>query len=166
MFERVPTGDIGLIARGLIILLAIVMIGVGVAEYQLGTLTQRPEQERFFYLGRNQEYIYSAYAFGYGLNLGKLYPLGSISVEEANVQLAIANYTITFPTKIRIDGSRLWYWVDMWRRQFIAEAFAAKTTAIEYWNQARPYAESVFQNVRVQIQHATKQFNEYLRENR
>ena len=164
MFERVPTGDIGLIARGLLILLAIVMIGVGVAEHQLGTLTQRPEQERFFYLGRNHEHVYSAYAFGYGLNLGKIYPLGSISIEEASVRLAIADYTVTFPTKIGLDGSRLWYWVDIWRRQFIAEAFAAKTTATACWNQARPYAEAILQNVRVQIQHANEELNEYLRE--
>lgn len=161
-----PTGDFGLIARGLLILLAIVMIGVGVAEHQLGTLTQRPEQERFFYLGRNQEHVYSAYAFGYGLNLGNVCPLGNISIKEGSVVLGIANYSITFPTKIRVDGSRLWYWAEIWRRQFVTEAFQAKATAIEYWNQTRPYAESIFNNVRAHIQYANKQLNEYIREYR
>ncbi len=166
MFERVATGDMGVIARGIFILLAIVVIGVGVAEHQLTTLTQRPEQERFFYIGRNQEHVYSAYAFGYGITLGNIYPLGHISMTDRNVVLHLGNYSISIPTKVEVNGSRLWYWLDVWYRQFVAEAFAAKKKLIEYWNQVKPYAESTFQILREQTQLAIQRINEYICEYR
>ncbi|MDF2572299.1 MAG: hypothetical protein K0R22_2982 [Sporomusa sp.] len=165
MFERVAASDAGIIARGLLILLAIIVIGVGVAEHQLGTLTQRPGQERFFYIGRNQEHVYSAYAFGYGLTLGSVHSLGNISLtEQRSIVLRIAEHTITIPTRVVIDGLQLWYWIDIWRNQFVDEAFTVKKRAIEYWNQARPYIESALQKVRDKTQCAIQQMGEYIRE--
>ncbi|SMC93640.1 hypothetical protein [Sporomusa malonica] len=166
MFERVATGDAGIIARGLLILLTIIVIGVGVAEHQLAALTQRPEQERFFYIGRNQEHVYSAYAFGYGFTLGSVYSLGNISLTERSIVLKFSHHTVIIPTKVEIDGSRLWYWFSVWHRQFVEEAFATKKKAIEYWNQAKPYIETASQYIRARTQYAIQQLSEYIREYR
>ncbi|HWR42766.1 hypothetical protein [Sporomusa sp.] len=166
MFERVEAGDIGIIARGLLILLTIIVIGVGVAEHQLGTLTQRPGQERFFYIGRNQEHVYSAYAFGYGLTLGSVYSWGNISRTERSIVLNFADRAFIIPTKVEVDGSQFWYWFGVWHRQFVEEAFIAKKRAIEYWNQAKPYIEANFQKARDKTQCAIQQIGEYIREYR
>lgn len=166
MFERVAADDIGIIARGLFILLAIIIIGVGVAEHQLTTLTQRPEQERFFYIGRNREDIYSAYVFGYGLTLGKIYPFGYISRTYHEIVTNIASHSITIPAKIAIDETRVWYWLDVWYRQFVDEAFAAKEKVLEYWNHIKPYVETAFQALRLQAQWALAQIKQYISEYR
>lgn len=166
MFERVAAGDTGLIARGLLILLAIIVIGVGVADHQLNALTQRPEQERFFYIGRNQEHVYSAYAFGYGLTLGSVHSMGNISLTDRSVILKFSDHTVTIPTKIEVDGSRLWYWISVWQRQFTEEALAAKKKSIEYWDQAKPYIETVSQYIRGRTQYVIQQMREYIRGDR
>ncbi|MDF2570095.1 MAG: hypothetical protein K0R55_1699 [Sporomusa sp.] len=166
MFERTAAGETGIIARGLLILLLIIVIGVGVAEHQLTTLTQRPEQERFFYIGRNQEHVYSAYVFGYGLTLGSVYSLGNISLTDRNFMLKFAGHTITIPTKVEVDGSRLYHWLFVWHRQFVEEAFATKKKSIEYWNQAKPYIENISQTIRDKSQYAIQQMSEYIREYR
>ncbi|MCM0760021.1 hypothetical protein M7775_15825 [Sporomusa sphaeroides DSM 2875] len=164
MFERVAANDIGIIARGLFILLAIIVIGVGLAEHQLTTLTQRPEQERFFYIGRNREDVYSAYAFGYGLTLGKIYPFVNISRTDHELVVHIANHAITIPAKIEIDGRFIGHWLDVWHRQFVDEAFAAKEQVLEYWNHIRPYIETAIQAVRTQAQAAIVQIKQYIGE--
>lgn len=166
MFERVVTGDMRIIARGLFLLLVIVVIGIGVAEHQLTTLTQHPYQERFFYISRNQDHVYSAYAFGYGLTLGSIHSLGQISVTNRNITLLIGNHSISIPTKIEINGSRIWYWLDVWHRQFVDEAFATKKKLVEYWYQVKPYTEAVLQALREQAQSVKQGINEYIREYR
>ncbi len=167
MFERVAASDAGIIARGLLILLTIIVIGVGVAEHQLGTLTQRPGQERFFYIGRNQEHIYSAYAFGYGLTLESVYSFGNISfTEQRSLVLKFAERAITIPTQVKIDGVRLWYWIDVWHKQFVEEAFSAKTRIVEYWQQSRPYIETVLQKAREKTQGVIQQLEETIDEYR
>lgn len=167
MFERVAANDIGIIARGIFILLAIVIIGVGLAEHQLSTLTQRPEQERFFYVGRNREHVYLAYVFGYGLTLGTINPIAHISRTDYNIVVQIAQHSIVIPTKIEFcDSARVWYWLDVWYRQFVAEAFAAKEQVIEYWNHIKPYIESVFQTLKVQAQATIMQFKQLIHEYR
>lgn len=164
MFERVAATDIGIIARGLFILLAIIVIGVGLAEHQLTTLTQRPEQERFFYIGRNREEVYSAYVFGYGLTLGKIDSFAHISRTGHELVVHIVNHAITIPAKIEIDGKFIGYWLDVWYRQFVDEAFAAKEQVLEYWNHSKPYIETAFQTVRVQAQAAIVQIKQYIGE--
>ncbi|QDR80956.1 hypothetical protein [Sporomusa termitida] len=167
MFERVAASDAGIIARGLLILLTIIVIGVGVAEHQLGTLTQRPGQERFFYIGRNQEHVYSAYAFGYGLTLESVYSFGNISLtEQRSLVLQVAERTITIPTQVKIDGGRIWYWLDIWHKQFVEEAVSAKQKISEYWHQTRPYVEAVLQKVREKTQAAIHKLDETIREYR
>lgn len=166
MFQRVAAADMRLIVRGLFILLTIIAIGVGVAEQQLAVLTQRPEQERFFYLGRNEEYMYSVYAFGYGLTLGTLYPFGTLSIAEHRVLLTIADYTVAIPTKIEIDNTRVWYWLDMWYRQFVEEAFASKNKLINYWGQLQPQVKELLQTLRAKTQNAIQQAGEYINEYR
>lgn len=167
MFERVAASDAGIIARGLLILLTIIVIGVGVAEHQLGTLTQRPGQERFFYIGRNQDHVYSAYAFGYGLSLERVYQLGNISLtEQRSLVLQVAERAITIPTQVKIDGMRLLYWLDIWHKQFVEEALTAKKNIVEYWHQTKPYVEAVLQKVREKAQGAIHKLDEMLREYR
>lgn len=166
MFQRVTAKELKLIIRGVLVLLTIVALGVGVAEHQLTALTQRPVQERFFYIGRNDDHIYSAYAFGYGLTFGSMYPIGTLSLTQRSVRVTIADYTITVPTKIEIDGAKVWYWLAVWKQQFVTEAITAKKTADEYWRQVKPAVEDTFKILGMKTQQVKQQLEEYMREYR
>ncbi|WP_425057581.1 hypothetical protein SCACP_20990 [Sporomusa carbonis] len=166
MFGQLAAGDTRLIVRGLLILLAIVTIGVGVAEHQLATLTQRHEQGRFFYIGRNQEHVYSAYIFGYGITFSRVYLLGNISRTDHNIVLNIGDHAAVIPVKLEIDTSRLRYWLDVWRRQFVKEALTVRNDIITYWNQAKPYAGTAFEYLKNKSQNVMQQMVEYIHEYR
>lgn len=166
MSGQVKPGDLRVITRGLIVLAAIVVIGVGVAEHQLNTLTQRPEQERFFYIGRSREHVYSAYVFGHGVSLENIYPLGTVERSAQSVRLHIGGHSLVIPTKIEINGLRALYWLDIWRGQFVEEAFRVRKKVAEYWTQCKPYIENGLQTLQTEGRRFSQQIGEYLREYR
>jgi len=159
----VAASDTAIIARGLLILLTVIVIGVGVAEHQLATLTERLEQPRFFYIGRNQEHVYLAYVFGHGLTLGKA-PWDSIPSVQRNSVTSFPDYMARIAHRVEADGSRVRYWLDVWQQQFRTEAFAAKRKTHEYWQQAKPYLETAYQKMRSKLEQVRKQIAEYVRE--
>ncbi|WP_371370626.1 hypothetical protein [Sporomusa aerivorans] len=160
MSEQVKPGDSGVIARGLLVLAAIVVIGVGVAEHQLNTLTQRPEQERFFYIGRDQEHVYSAYVLGHGLSLGNLYPLCTISRTDHTVVLRFDKYALVVPARVEINGVQVLHWLDIWRQQFVEEAFAVKKKIMEYWIELKPYIKANVQTLKAEVQSIIQQITD------
>lgn len=85
---------------------------------------------------------------------------------ESTVVTTITNYLIPLPIKIEIDGSELEYWLTVWHRQFVEEAFTVKKVAGEYWSQVKPYIEAALLTLRIKTWQAIQQMNEYISEYR
>lgn len=163
MSKRVAASDTAIIARGLLLLLTVIVIGVGVAEHQLATLTERLEQPRFFYIGSNQEHVYTAYVFGHGLTLGKA-PWGNIQPVQRSSAISFPDYMARIAHRVEVEGLRVQCWLDVWQQQFRAEAFAAKNKIHEYWQQAKPYLEISYQKTRSKLETVRQQIAEFVRE--
>ncbi len=164
MFQRVAATDTKLIISGLIILLTIVTVGVGIVEHQLATLTQRPAQERLFYIGRNEKpSSYLVHVFGYGITFDNIFPQTAISLTDNNLVITIVHRSIKIPINARLQVK---HWFGIWHQQFVNEALLAKKTAGEYWRQTKPYVEAAFQKLKLKIQEAIDKTEEHIREYR
>ncbi|BBB92770.1 MAG TPA: hypothetical protein PKA28_02905 [Methylomusa anaerophila] len=141
MFNRLMAHDAAIVARGLLLLLLIIFIGVGVAEHQLAGLTQKSEGSMFFHIGRSKEYRYSVYLFGQGAQLKCLYQVGTISNAGRDLFIKIADKYFVVPTQVEYDMGNFYYWANLWRRQFSDEACKTKQSIQQHMLIVKPIIE-------------------------
>lgn len=169
MLQRAAATDTKLVIKGLMLLVTIVIVGVGIVEYQIAALTQRPAQERLFYMGSTAERGLLTYVQGYVTMFDKrIVPDAHISLTEDNIVIAIGQHSYKLPIKLQSEINRVKEkrWLDFWHKQFMDEAVKTKEIVWQYWNQIKPYMETAFQNLKAKSRLAVEKLEESIREYR
>ena len=92
-----------IIFRGLFILLVIILLGVGVAQQQINSLTQRQENLLAFSLSYNPRGIYTINIDGAVYEFSVTYPVGEIINNKGSVVVKTKNFSIEIPKYIELD---------------------------------------------------------------
>lgn len=152
MLQRSAATDTKLIIKGLMLLMTIVIVGVVIVEHQMAALTQRPVQDRLFYMGSNSEYDFFEPMQRYvaGFNKG-IWPDTLLLLTEDKIVVTFGHHSFKLPIKVQSEINRLKdkHWFALWRQQFVEEAVKTKARAGQYWQQIKPYIEATFQKVKV-----------------
>ena len=72
------------------------------------------------------EGTYTAYAFGNAYALRALFPVAGVSNTDECLTIEGAGKRWVLPTRVRADWREAAYWLGVWRRQFVTEAFKTK----------------------------------------
>lgn len=140
--------DRRILRRGLAVLVFVIAAGVTVVETQMNHLTQRREFAQVLNLRRETSGYYRAYLFGQSWGVRAIYPLGTIANNGRSVTLALGGGRITVPTVLAVDIDRTVYWLEVWRRQFVSEAFKTKEELAVLLEQLRPLFRKLADEVR------------------
>jgi hypothetical protein len=103
--------DVLMIARGLIILVVVIALGLSVAEQQLNTLTQRQEFVRIFDINRNREGVYTMEVLGSDCSISAVYAIAEIKNQDASVSIKAPLVTWTIPKYLYIDCRKELAWL-------------------------------------------------------
>ncbi|MBP2637926.1 MAG: hypothetical protein H6Q72_3833 [Firmicutes bacterium] len=169
MLQRAAATDTKLIIKGLMLLVTIVIVGVGIVEHQMAALTQRPVQERLFYIKSNTDYRFLAPMQGYVTAVDKgIWPDTLVSLTEDKLVVTIGQHSFKLPIKLQSEINKLKekHWFALWHQQFVDEAVKTKEKAWQYWQQIKPYIETTFQKVKVKSRLALEKLEENIREYR
>jgi hypothetical protein len=169
MLQRAAATDTKLIIKGLMLLVTIVIVGVGIVEYQIAALTQRPAQERLFYIGSGTGHTFLTDMQGYVTAVDKrIVPEARISLTEDKMVITIGQQSYKLPIKLQseINTWKEKSWFALWHKQFVDEAAKTKEIAWQYWKQIKPYIETAFQNLKVKSRLAVETLEEWFREYR
>lgn len=133
------------LARGLLAMLFAIMSGVIVVDSQLNSLTHQYEFGQLLNLRRHPYEGYSAYFFGNSYPIGAVIPLARIENTSREFSLESGNFTLRLPTKVSVDTAKGMYWLRIWGRQFVDEAYKTKAVitayAFQLYKQIAYYAE-------------------------
>lgn len=167
MLQRAAANDTKLIIKGLMLLMTIVIVGVGIVEHQMAVLTQRPVQERLFYIGSNGDQRFIASIRGAVSAFDKdIWP--SLSLTEAKLVVTIGQHSFKLPIKLQSEFNRIKAksWFALWHQQFVDEAVKTKQVTWQYWQEIKPYIETTFQYLKVKSRLIIDKIEENVREYR
>ncbi|MDR3565216.1 MAG: hypothetical protein P4N59_27785 [Negativicutes bacterium] len=149
MLLRLAAADAMILGRGLIVLLVVIALGVAIAEKQLNNLTQRQEHLQTASIRRD------AAAGTYGLSLlgndfrfKAIYPVAGLSNTKDSFTLSVGERRWTIPTVIYADLDEIEYWLQVWRRQFVAEVFKTKEALERYLLLLKPFLLDISRSIR------------------
>lgn len=148
MLLSMAAADRRILRRGLAILAVIVVAGVTVVETQMNRLTQRQEFSQTLGLRREADGYWRAYALGAGIGLRAVYPVGTIASSDNSLTIGLGGRTVTLPTVLSMNIDWPLYWLEVWRRQFIAEAIKTKEELAALREQLRPLLRKLAEDIR------------------
>jgi hypothetical protein len=134
--------------RGLALLAVIVVAGVIIVETQLNRLTQRQEFAQALGLRREADGCWRAYALGASAGMQAVYPVGIIASTDRSLTIGLTGRSVTLPTLLSMNIDRPLYWLEVWRRQFVTEAFKTKEELEALIGQLRPLIRKMAEDVR------------------
>lgn len=126
MFYLLEYRDAMMVARGLLILAVVILLGVSVSERQLNTLTQRHESVQVFNITCDQKGVYSICLFGSSYTMSALYPVGEMINSDTAIIINTTNQHFVIPTYIEIDCRQEIAMLDVWARLLVDKGFNYK----------------------------------------
>ena len=147
MLLGLSAADARVISRGIAILCIAIAVGVVAVDNQLNRLTARYEFGQALNIRREASGYYRAYFFGQSWGVRAVYPVGSITGGDA-LTLAVGGWRLTAPTVVRLELDRAVYWLEVWRRQFVAAAVMTKRELAGYWEELRPFVRELVDAVK------------------
>ena len=126
MFCPLEYRDRMLVLRGMAILVLVIILGIGVTQEQLNSLTQRPECIASVAIPYDQSGIYSLTLLGAGYQMRAVYPIGQIITSERTILIKAMNGAIQVPTYIEFDCKKELRMLELWARLLVKEAFVCK----------------------------------------
>lgn len=132
MFCLLEYRDSMVVLRGVVILALVIALGIGVAQEQLNSLTQRPDCIARVVIPYDQSGIYSLTLLGAIYQVQAVYPVGQIINGERAIVMKIMNGAIKVPTYIEIDCKKELRMLELWAGLLVKEAFICKSTVEGY----------------------------------
>lgn len=126
MLKTLRSEDRIKLARGLLAMLIAIIAGVVVVDMQLNSLTHQHEFVQLLNLRRDPRDGYSAYFFGNSYPIGAVFPLTHIENTQRELIFEAGDITLRIPTKVSFNMTRVMYWLRVWSRQFVEEAYKTK----------------------------------------
>jgi hypothetical protein len=146
---RLAAADMFVLGRGFIALAMVVLLGVATAEYQMNDMTQRQSFVQVANIRRDEiAGVYSAYLLGSSYRLKAIYPVAGIRNTPQSVTLEAAGMRLTVPTVVSFDLQKMNYWLALWRRQFVSEAFETKRQLENYLLMLRPMLQEIINQIK------------------
>ncbi|MEN6413306.1 MAG: hypothetical protein ABFC84_11205 [Veillonellales bacterium] len=132
MFIRPASSELINIARGLLVLLLIIIAGVVAAESQINSLTQRQDCVQVLNMKRDFPGGYTAYFFGQVYHIQAVYPVAKILNQDHDMIITAGNYQIVIPTKMDLDAGQARQRFTLWVKPITGEAFQCKYSLQRY----------------------------------
>ncbi len=148
MLLTLSTNDAKVITRGLAVLAVAVAVGVTAADNQLNRLTARNDFAQALAIRRDAAGYYRAYLLGQSLVMKAAFPAGTIASGDGTLRVAAAGLSVTVPTVARIELAAAEYWLDVWRRQFVAAAWRTRAELNVYVEELRPLVRKMIDTVK------------------
>lgn len=148
MLLSLAAADRRILQRGLAILAVIVIAGVTVVETQMNRLTLRQEFVQVASLRRDADGYWRAYAFGASAGVRAVYPLGTITSTDRTLTAGVNGRSVTMPTVLYMNIDRPLYWLEVWRRQFVTEAFKTREELAVLLSELRPFLKKLAEDAR------------------
>ncbi|MDR7867276.1 MAG: hypothetical protein RIN56_10700 [Sporomusaceae bacterium] len=148
MLLGLSAADTRVISRGIAILCVAIAVGVVAVDNQLNRLTARHEFGQALNIRREASGYYRAYFFGQSWGVRAVYPVGSITGGGDALTLEVGGRRLTAPTAVRVEFNRAVYWLEVWRRQFVAAAVMTKRELAGYWEELRPLVRELVDAVK------------------
>lgn len=148
MLLGLSTADTRVISRGIAVLCVAIVVGVVAVDNQLNRLTARHEFGQVLNIRREASGYYRAYVFGQSWGVRAVYPVGSITTGGDVLALEVSGRRLTVPTAVRVELDRVVYWLEVWRRQFVAAAVRTKRELAGYWGELRPLVRELMDAVK------------------
>ncbi len=148
MLLGLPATDARVISRGITILVLAIVVGVVAVDNQLNRLTERHEFGQALNVRREASGYYRAYVFGQSWGIRAVYPVGTIKSGGDAFTLEVGGRRLTVPTVVRMELDRAAYWLEVWRRQFVAAAVRTKRELAGYWDELRPLVRELIDAVK------------------
>jgi hypothetical protein len=148
MLLGLSAADTRVIGRGIAILCVAIAVGVVAVDNQLNRLTARHEFGQVLNVRREASGYYRAYIFGQSWGVRAVYPVGSITSGGDALTLEVGGRRLTVPTAVRVELDRAVFWLEVWRRQFVAAAVRTKQELGAYWDELRPLVRELMDAVK------------------
>ncbi|MBC8015360.1 MAG: hypothetical protein H7X79_06400 [Sporomusaceae bacterium] len=126
MFYLLEYRDALVVARGLLILAVVIILGVSVSERQLNTLTQRHESVQVFNITFDQKGVYSIRLLGSSYTISAFYSVGEMINNDKAIIIKTTNHHFIIPTYIEIDCRKELVLLDLWARELADKGFKYK----------------------------------------
>jgi hypothetical protein len=132
-----------MLRRGLAVLAAVVVAGVTVVDAQMNELTQRQEYGQVLNVHRDGAGYYRIAVLGASAAFRAAYPVGTIAGGERSLTIGVGGTSVTVPTVLTVDSGRTLFWLEVWRRQFVDEAFKTKEEMAVLLGEMRPLLRKI-----------------------
>jgi hypothetical protein len=139
MLLGLSAADARVMSRGIVIFTVAVIVGVVAADNQVNCLTARNDFGQALNIRRETDGFYRAYVFGQNWGLKTVYPVGAITSGDDALTVTVSGQRLTVPTAARFNLERTIYWLDVWRRQFVAAAWRTRQELAGYREQLQPF---------------------------
>ena len=126
------------LVKGVSLLVAVVVIGVAGAEYQLNNLTMQSTYNKAFNIQRH-EATYTIYILGKEGQFSARYSAGRIVRSGQAIVINNNMGQVAVPTAVTVDLHPALYWVEKWKGQFVVEAHKTKEALFHYFKEIEPF---------------------------
>jgi len=148
MLRGLSVADARTARRGILAFVLFVILGLAAADKQINLLTGRADCVQIFNIRRDEAGFYHGYFFGRSAAVRAVFPAGAISSTDRTLTVAAGGRRLTVPTVVYLRFDEAVYWLETWRRQFIAEAYKAKRDLAAYGEQIKPLLRALADAVR------------------
>lgn len=148
MILSLSSADMRQVGRGLLMLAVAIVIGVVAVDNQLSRLTARHDFGQVLNIRRDEAGYYHAYVFGQSCEVKAAYPVGTVTGGAGALTVAVAGHKLTVPTAARFELGEAAYWLEVWRRQFVAAALRTKQELAVYGEELRPLVRGLIDAVK------------------
>ncbi|HWQ61991.1 MAG TPA: hypothetical protein VN521_06745 [Negativicutes bacterium] len=148
MLSSLSSADTRQVGRGLLIFAVAIVIGVVAVDNQLSRLTARHDFGQVLNIRRDEAGYYHAYAFGQSCEVKAAYPVGTVTGGDGALTVAVAGHKLIVPTAARFELGEVVYWLEVWRRQFVAAALRTKQELAVYGEELRPIIRNIVDGIK------------------
>ncbi len=148
MLYGLSAADTRQVGRGLLLLAVAIAVGVVAVDNQLGRLTARPDFGRVLNISRDEAGYYHAHVLGQLWEVKGTYPVGEVENAAGSLTVTVDGHRLTVPVAARFNLDGAVFWLEVWRRQFVAAALRTKRELAACGEELRPYVRGVIDGLR------------------
>jgi len=135
--------DVRMLARGLVVLFLIIVVGVDTAEGQLNDLTLRETCVQALNMKRDdQAGFYDVFVLGTDFRFKAMYRLAGLSNEDGKLIVNMADQQFTIPTMMHFELEQTRAWVNLAREQCVQQALQDKKVLADRLGSLRKFIRS------------------------
>ncbi len=148
MLHGLSAADTRQVGRGLLALAVAIVIGVVAVDNQLSRLTARQDFGQVLNVRRDGDCYYHVRVFGQSWGGKAAYTAGKVKNGDGVLTVAVAGRELAVPLNARFELDGVVYWLEVWRRQFVAAALRTKQELAAYGEELRPVIRGLIDAVR------------------